>query len=334
MKVLVTGGAGFIGSHIVESYLERGYEVVVLDTFVTGRRENVPPGVRIVELDVRSPHVREFLANERFDAINHHAALIKVPESFHRPVDYAAVNILGTVNLLQAARESQVGTFIFVSTGVVYAEHEQLPYEETSAVEPCDPYGTSKLAAEHYVRMYAKQYPELRCVILRYGNVFGPRQQVYGEGNLVAVCITRLLSGDQPTIFGDGSHTRDYVYVRDVATLNCLVLEKPTEGVFNVGTGRQRSVLDVYKTVVHVIGAPYAPVFGPSRREQAHNALSPRHIYKAIGWQAETTFEDGITQTVEWFRAQLERKDATPTELSLNPSIDVSDTISMGNRAR
>lgn len=304
MKVLVTGGAGFIGSHVVEAYLERGHDLVVLDTFVTGRRENVPREVCIVEMDIRSPSMREFLALERFDAINHHAALIKVPESFRRPVEYADVNVVGTVNLLQAAVETHVQTFIFVSTCAVYAESGNLPYEETHPLGPSDPYGASKLAAEQYVQMYAKQYPSMRSVILRYGNVYGPRQQVYGEGNLIAVCIDRMLRGEQPVIFGDGTHTRDYVYVGDVAKLNCHLLEQPASGVYNVGSGQQRRVLDVYATVARTLGVPYAPVFGPSRREQAHIALSSRRIQHAMGWMPETTFEDGIVHTVQWYRTQ------------------------------
>lgn len=334
MKVLVTGGAGFIGSHVAEAYCARGHEVVVLDSFVTGRRENVPRGIRVVEMDIRSPSVREFLASERFDAINHHAALISVPDSFRRPVEYADVNVVGTVNLLQAAVESHVRTFIFISTCAVYAESRHLPYEETHPVGPGDPYGTSKLAAELYVQMYAKQYSSLRSVILRYGNVYGPRQQVYGEGNLIAVCIERLHEGQQPVIFGDGSHTRDYVYFGDVAELNCRVLEQPISGVFNVGTGQQRSVLDVYATVARTLDAPYAPVFGPPRREQAHVALSSQRLQQATGWMPKTTFDDGIQRTAAWYRTQLQKWDATPAEHSLDPATGADDSARVGNRPR
>ncbi|RMF36392.1 MAG: NAD-dependent epimerase/dehydratase family protein [Chlorobiota bacterium] len=334
MKVLITGGAGFIGSHVVEAYCARGHEVVVLDSFVTGRRENVSRGIRVVEMDIRSPCLAEFLASERFDAINHHAALIKVPESFRRPVEYAEVNVVGTLNLLQAAVESNVRTFIFISTCAVYADSGNLPFEETHPLGPSDPYGTSKLAAELYVQMYATQYPSLRCVILRYGNVYGPRQQVYGEGNLVAVCIERLHEGQQPVIFGDGSHTRDYVYVGDVADLNCHVLEQPIQGVYNVGTGQQRSVLDVYAQVARTLGAPYAPIFGPPRREQAHVALSSRRIQQAIGWLPSTTFEQGIVHTAEWYRSQLQNRDATPAEHSLEPATGADDSARLGDHSR
>ncbi|MCS6999659.1 MAG: NAD-dependent epimerase/dehydratase family protein [Bacteroidota bacterium] len=301
MKVLVTGGAGFIGSHIAELYHACGHEVVVLDNFVTGRKENLPPTIRVVEMDIRDRSVEAFIRREQFDAINHHAALLSVPESFRFPVEYADVNVTGTVNLLEAAVRAGVRVFIFASTCAVYAEDAVQPYTEDSPTAPVNPYGASKLSAEHFINAYAAQHPALRVVVLRYGNVFGPRQRVYGEGNLVAVCAAKLLAQDVPTIFGDGSHTRDFVYVQDVAELNCHVLERPVHGTFNVGTGIARSVLEVYTSVARAVGTERAPRYGPPRVEPAHIVLSPTALMAAIGWQPQVDFDQGIRQTVAWF---------------------------------
>ncbi len=337
MKVLVTGGAGFIGSHIAQAYRDRGHTVTVLDNFATGSPANVPDGVRVVEMDIRDPAVESFLVRERFDAVNHHAALASVPESFRMPTEYASVNILGTVNLLDASVKSGVRCFIFVSTCAVYADHGQLPYREDDPTEPDNPYGVSKLAAEQYVKLYAAKHPTLRTVILRYGNVYGPRQRVYGEGNLVAMCVQKLLSGDRPTIFGDGTHTRDYIYVSDIADVNCRVLEEPISGTFNVGTGIERTVLDVYNTVVHIVGTDRKPNFGPPRIEQARVVLSAERINQACSWQPATSFDDGVRRTVEWFAAQIKNASAnhaSHTEPHLSTASGTGATGGLGNPQR
>ncbi|MCX7930472.1 MAG: NAD-dependent epimerase/dehydratase family protein [Chlorobi bacterium] len=308
MKILVTGGAGFIGSHIAEAYRDAGHEVVVLDTLVSGSRENIPAGVRFVEADIRDHHIKDFFISENFDAVNHHAALVSVPESYREPVEYASVNVAGTVSLFHAAAECGVRRFIFASTGVLYAESDELPYAETHPLAPLDPYGASKLAAEQFIATMSARYPAMEIVTLRYGNVYGPRQRVYGEGNLVAVCAAKLCRGEQPTIFGDGTHTRDYVFVGDVAELNTLLLNSPVVGTFNVGTGIERSVLEIYREVAHAVGVEPAPVFGPPRSEQAHIALSPVALHQATGWRPLTTLAEGIRQTVAWFCART-----TPT---------------------
>ncbi|MCX8051392.1 MAG: NAD-dependent epimerase/dehydratase family protein [Chlorobi bacterium] len=333
MKVLVTGGAGFIGSHIAEAYRNAGHHVVAMDTLVAGSRQNVPDGVRLVEMDIRDRTLGDFLAAERFDVVNHHAALISVPESFREPVEYASVNVVGTVNLLRAAIESGVRRFIFASTGVLYAESDRLPYTENHPLAPLDPYGASKLAAEHFIATIAAQHPTLRAIVLRYGNVYGPRQRVYGEGNLVAVCATKLSSGQQPTIFGDGTHTRDYVFVGDVAELNTLLLDAPIAGTFNVGTGVERSVLDVYRTVVEASGAEFAPRFGPSRTEHARIALSPSSLAAALAWTPPTSFEDGIRRTVEWFRTRSTagNADAACTESRLGSATVAGRAAGLGD---
>lgn len=333
MKVLVTGGAGFIGSHIAEAYHARGYSVTILDNFSTGCKENVPAGVRVIEMDIRDRHLIEFLEREKFSVINHHAALTSVPESFRYPTDYADVNVTGTVNLLEAAVRSGVGLFIFASTCAVYADSNELPYSETHPTHPTNPYGASKLAAEQFVMMYARQYSSLRSVILRYGNVFGPRQRVYGEGNLVAISATKLLLGQSPIIFGDGTHTRDYVYVGDVADLNVLLVEKPYSGLFNVGTGVERSVLSVCRQVMNAIGIERELCYGPPRPEQERVVLSSAALAATIGWRPAVSFEDGIEKTVEWYRRRLYAltDDKASTQHSLDCTAATDDTDRMGH---
>lgn len=333
MKVLLTGGAGFIGSHIAEAYCARGYSVTVLDNFSTGCKENVPAGAQVIEMDIRDRRLREFLEREKFDVINHHAALTSVPESFRYPTDYADVNVIGTVNLLEAGVRSGVGLFIFASTCAVYADSNELPYSETHPTHPINPYGASKLAAEQFVMMYAAQFPSLRSVILRYGNVFGPRQRVYGEGNLVAISATKLVLGQSPTVFGDGTHTRDYVYVGDVADLNVLLVEKPCSGLFNVGTGVERSVLDVCRHVMNALGIERRLCYGPPRPEQERVVLSSAALAATIGWQPAVSFEDGIRRTVEWYRRHLGTlaNDEAFTEHTFDRTAATDDSACMGN---
>lgn len=302
MRVLLTGGAGFIGSHIAEAYRQRGYEVVVLDNFSTGCRSYVPAGVEVVEMDIRDPAIAEFLAGERFDAINHHAAIASVEASLRDPLEHVAVNVLGTVNLVTAAVAAKVATFIFASSGgTIYGEQDVHPCDEHHPTRPLTPYGASKLAAEHFINCLAMPHG-MRVVHLRYGNVYGPRQNAKGEANVVAIFIDRLLRGETPTIYGDGTHTRDYVYVDDVVRINCDVLERPVSGSFNVGSGIERSVLEVYRTIADAVGVDRQPQFGPERHEQKRVCLDCSRAQKLLGWSPQVSFEDGIRRTVAWFR--------------------------------
>lgn len=335
MNILVTGGAGFIGSHVVQAYLDAGHHVTVLDNLCTGERSNIPAGVRFVEMDICDRSIGTFIERERFDVINHLAALISVPESFRMPIEYTTVNVTATVNLLDAAVRSGVQQFIFASTGVVYAEKEHMPYCEDDRTGPNTPYGASKLAAEQFVMMYAALHPAFHAVVLRYGNVFGPRQRVYGEGNLVAVCATKLLCGHQPTIFGDGSHTRDYIYVGDVVALNCQLLEHPLRGIFNVGTGRGRTVVEVCRAVADAVGTELKPYYGPPRTEPAHIVLSSTRLEQAIRWRPAVRFADAIARTVEWYRAQLSTTtghNETPSEHTLGSSSGAGTTTPVGHQ--
>ncbi len=220
MKILVTGGAGFIGSHVVEGYVARGHEVLIVDSLVTGKRENLRPKARFVELDIRDPKTAELIRHERPDVINHHAAQMDVRKSVADPIFDATVNVLGTIDLLKAARDAQVKKFLFVSSGgAVYGEQETFPAPETHPTWPVSPYGVSKRSGELYAHFFQSEYG-LQFVAFRYANVYGPRQDPHGEAGVVAIFSGKMLRNEPVTVNGDGLQTRDYVYVGDVARMS------------------------------------------------------------------------------------------------------------------
>ena len=298
MAVLVTGGAGFIGSHVAEALVARGDDVVVLDDFSTGKRENVPDGVELVEGDIREPQEKLFAAVNPAVCF-HLAAQADVRVSVERPDHDAAVNVIGTVNLLQAALEQDT-RIVFSSTGgAIYGECER-PAPEDAPRQPLAPYGTSKLAGEEYLATYNRLH-ETRHVTLRFGNVYGPRQDPHGEAGVVAIFFNRLLSGEQPKIFGDGSQTRDYVYVADVVRATLAAAEQDG-GVFNVGTGRETSVVELYELCRRVAGKEdVEAVFAPPRPgELQRSVLDISRAVDELGWRPEHNLEDGLRETWEW----------------------------------
>ena len=299
MAVLVTGGAGFIGSHVAEALVARGEEVVVLDDLSSGKRENLPDGVELVEGDVREPQ-DELFAGVKPTHCFHLAAQIDVRVSVARPDHDAQINVLGTVNMLQASLEH--GTqIVFSSTGgAIYGECER-PAPEDSPRLPISPYGTSKLAAEEYLAMYNRLYGT-RHVSLRYGNVYGPRQDSHGEAGVVAIFFARLLAGEPPKIFGDGSATRDYVYVGDVARAT-VAAGTNDGGSYNVGTGRETSVVELFDLCQRVAGTELEAQFVPARPgELQRSVLDPSRAVDELGWRPEHSLEDGLRETYEFFR--------------------------------
>ena len=299
MAVLVTGGAGFIGSHVAEALVARGEEVVVLDDLSSGKRENLPEGVELVEGDVREPQ-DELFAGVKPTVCYHLAAQIDVRVSVARPEHDAQINVLGTVSLLQAALVH--GTqIVFSSTGgAIYGECER-PAPEDAPRLPISPYGTSKLAAEEYLATYNRLY-ETRHVALRFGNVYGPRQDPHGEAGVVAIFFDRLLAGEAPKVFGDGTATRDYVYVGDVvrATLAAATNEG---GVYNVGTGRETSVVELLELCQRVASTELEAQFVPPRPgELQRSVLDPSRAVDELGWRPEHSLEDGLRETYEFSR--------------------------------
>jgi UDP-glucose 4-epimerase len=299
VAVLVTGGAGFIGSHVAEALVAGGEEVVVLDDLSSGKRENLPEGVELVEDDVREPQ-DELFAGVKPTVCYHLAAQIDVRVSIARPEHDAQINVLGTVSLLQAALEH--GTqIVFSSTGgAIYGECDR-PAQEDAPRLPISPYGTSKLAAEEYLATYNRLY-ETQHVALRFGNVYGPRQDPHGEAGVVAIFFNRLLAGEAPKVFGDGTATRDYVYVGDVVRATLAAAENEG-GVYNVGTGRETSVVELLELCQRVASTELEAQFVPPRPgELQRSVLDPSRAVDELGWRPEHSLEDGLRETYEFFR--------------------------------
>jgi UDP-glucose 4-epimerase len=300
VAVLVTGGAGFIGSHVVEALAARGEDVVVLDNLSSGKRGNVPEGVELVEEDIRDG-LGGLFARVKPTVCFHLAAQIDVRVSVAQPDFDADVNVLGTVKVLEASRE-QGTKVVFSSTGgAIYGECDG-PALEDAPRRPIAPYGTSKLAAEEYLSTYNRLYGTGH-VSLRYGNVYGPRQDPHGEAGVVAIFFNTLLSGSAPKVFGDGAQTRDYVYVGDVARATVAAAERDG-GVYNVGTGRETSVVELLGLCQQIAGTSYEPEFAPARPGELQRAVvDPSRAVDELGWRPEHSLEDGLRETWEFFRA-------------------------------
>lgn len=306
MKILVTGGAGFIASHIVDAYIQAGHEVVVIDNLSTGRRENLNPHVRFYELDICDPKVTEVVAEERPEVINHHAAQIDVRRSVADPAFDAEVNIIGSVRLFEAARLSGTRYIIFSSTGgAIYGEQDYFPADESHPLRPLSPYGIAKLAVEKYLDYYNTVH-NLDYAVLRYANVYGPRQNPKGEAGVVAIFCDRLLKGEQPIINGSGLQTRDYVYVADVVRANLALLDAPKDmlnTVFNIGTGVETDVVTIFRMLRELFGRNIEQLHGPAKLgEQLRSVLDIRRAERRLGWRPEVDLAEGLKHTVDFYR--------------------------------
>lgn len=305
MRILVTGGAGFIGSHVVESYRFHGHEVAVLDNFSTGKRENVPQGVRIFEGSITdATFVRQVFADFQPEVVNHHAAQISVVVSTGEPVRDAELNIMGTINLVLAAKECPcVLKFIYATSGgAMYGNPTELPCTETTPALPISPYGLSKHTAERYLWLLATD-ASFTATVLRYSNVYGPRQDPHGEAGVCAIFTGRMLEGQPVTIFGDGTQVRDYVYVEDVAEANLAALQLGDGEAFNIATGSGTSTQGVFDTLKSATKYPGDPAYGPERAGEIQEVvLSPAKAETQLGWKAANSFTQGIQKTVQWYR--------------------------------
>ena len=298
MRAVVTGGAGFVGSHVVEALLARGDEVTVLDNLSSGRRENVPDGVTLVEGDIREP-LDSVLDAARPEVVFHLAAQIDVRRSVAEPDYDATVNVLGTIRVLEAARKHDAQVVFSSTGGAIYGECEA-PAPETAERNPLSPYGTSKLAAEEYLASYNRLYGSGH-VALRYGNVYGPRQDPHGEAGVVAIFFNCFLAGTTPKIYGDGRQTRDYVYAGDVARATLAAADREG-GVFNVGTGRETSVLELYDLCREVAGADVEAERAPERvGELGRSVLDVSLAARELGWRPERALDEGLAATWAWF---------------------------------
>jgi UDP-glucose 4-epimerase len=302
--IFVTGGAGFIGSHVVELLLARGEHVVVYDNFTTGSLANVPPEAAIIEGDIRNKdNVEEAVTRHQPDGIIHLAAQSKVGPSLERPEEDLAVNILGTVHLLEAARKNGVGRFISASSAAVYGHAKILPIVELADTEPLSPYGTSKLSAEEYIQSYARLYP-IRTVGLRFANVYGPRQTMETEAGVITIFCETLLSGKQPFIQGDGEQTRDFVYVKDVAEAVLESLDNESaHGIYNVSSETETSINDLLLELSRAAGREFAPVYGaPRAGDIRHSSLSYKRLHKETEWSPQVRLIEGLKRTMEYYQ--------------------------------
>jgi UDP-glucose 4-epimerase len=304
MRIVVTGGAGFIGSHVVDTYIGAGHEVLVVDDLSTGRQENINPAARFERLDIRSPELWRLFGEFRPEVLNHHAAQMDVRKSVSDPRHDADINIGGFLNLLEASRRQGLKRVVFASSGgAAYGDVDQLPTPETVATAPASPYGVAKVASELYLGCFQQMYG-VDFVALRYANIYGPRQSSQGEAGVVAIFTSRCLSGGTCVINGDGKQTRDYVFVTDVARANLAALTAPG-GRYNIGTGLETDVYDLHGIIAKATGSRTPAVFAPKKTgEQKRSCLDASLASRVLGWRPQVELEAGIAKTVEWFKAR------------------------------
>jgi UDP-glucose 4-epimerase len=303
MKLLVTGGAGFIGSHVADAFIAGGHEVVVLDNLSTGKRENVHPQARLITTDITEPQLHSVFADERFDVVSHHAAQVSVNRSVQSPLDDARINILGSINLLAAAVKTGVKKVIYSSSGgAIYGNPRALPATEDCPVRPVSPYGVSKHTVEHYLTLYATLHG-LRFTSLRYPNVYGPRQDPGGEGGVIAIFIDRMLRNRRTTINGTGEQQRDYLYVSDCAAANLLALNAGDGGMYNLGSGVGTSVNHLFAQLSALTGYEQPPSYRPTTPgEVARIFLDTSRAGRELNWRPSVELHEGLRMTVDYAR--------------------------------
>jgi UDP-glucose 4-epimerase len=308
MKILITGGAGFIASHIAEAYLADGHEVAIVDNFETGYGHNVPNAAKFYSCDIRHAEQVARICDEfQPEIVSHHAAQLDVRKAVDDPAYDADINILGSLNILLHATRVGARRFIFASSGgACYGEPQQIPVPETHPSQPESPYGLTKYTFEHYLRIWQKLHG-IVPVVLRYANIYGPRQTAHGEAGVVAIFAGLLLQDKPCKIFGDGSMTRDYVFVGDVVEANRAALTRGDGAIVNIGTGVETSTREVFDAVAAAVGSgPAEPIFLPERPGEVHNiCLDNTRAREVLGWEPQVAFRDGVKQTVEWQKTQL-----------------------------
>ena len=301
MKILVTGGAGFIGSHVAEAYLRAGHAVDIVDNLSMGYRENIPDGANFYNIDITTDECTELILNGSYDAINHHAAHMELRVSVDKPVHDAGINILGSLRIFEAARKSGVQHVIAASTTAVLGEFINIPADETHPVCPIAPYGVSKRSMEIYAE-YERIVHGMSITILRYTNVYGPRQNPHGESGVIAIFLERFLRNEIPTVHGDGAQERDYIHVDDVAKANLAALEHKPQGTYHICRNGAASVNDVVKALRSALGRDYPVHHGPAKPgDPAKTRGSHRRFSDITGWSPSIDLEPGILETADWF---------------------------------
>ncbi len=304
--VLVTGGAGFIGSHMVDALIKESYSVAVVDNFSSGSEKNVHPNARIYKTDIREEALAEVFEKERPEYVFHFAAQISVNRSVEDPLFDADVNILGGLNVLELCLQNKVKKILFSSTGgALYGEAEVVPTPEKYPCEPLSPYGLAKLALEKYIRFYRRQFG-LEFAIMRYANVYGPRQNPKGEAGVISIFAEKMLDNLTPIIHGDGHQTRDYVYVGDIVRANMAAFQSERSGTYNVGTAKQTTVNELFKLIKDELHSPLTPKHAEVFSGQAVSCLSYEKIKRELNWEPQTSIEQGIKKTIDWVRERKE----------------------------
>ncbi len=305
MNILVTGGAGFIGSQIADAFISLGHNVCIIDNLSTGIKENINPKATFYKKDITDKEIIRIFEKEKFDVVSHQAAQIDVRKSVADPVFDANNNILGTLNLLQACVKTGVRKFMFASTGgAIYGEQDYFPADELHPTRPVSPYGITKLTIEKYLFYYNIQY-KLNYTVLRYANVYGPRQNPFGEAGVVAIFANKLLHKEQPVINGEGKQTRDYVFVGDVVKANIKTLEDGESTIYNVGTGIETNVNQIFKLLNKITGNYAQEKHGPQAKgEQMRSVISSDKLLSKFNWEPSTYLEEGLLKTVEYFKTK------------------------------
>ncbi len=309
MKVLVTGGAGFIGSHVVDALVDAGHEVVIVDNLATGYKRNLNPKAKFYQIDICSQALETVFQQEKPDVVNHHAAQVSVPLSIEDPMQDAEVNVKGLVNLIQYCVKYKVKKVIYISSGgAIYGEAEEYPTSELYPPQPLSVYAINKLTGEHYLRFYERQYG-LKYTVLRYANVFGPRQVSHGEAGVVSIFIEKLLHNQQPTLYlypGEPEGMiRDYVYVLDAVRANLYALEAGDNDVFNIGTGVETTTTLLYKKIAWHMAKDTSALTGPARKGDLHRSLLDcAKAFRVLGWSPVYTLDAGLRDTIAYFRQE------------------------------
>lgn len=303
MKVLVTGGAGFIGSHIVDSLVEQGHDVTVVDNLSTGSLQNLHPQARFYQMSILDPGLEEVFHQEKPEVVNHHAAQTVIVKSVEDPAFDAAENILGSLKLLQLCLRFEVRNVIYASSGgAVYGEPRYLPVDEKHPVNPLSQYGVSKHTVEHYLSLYGELH-NLDYSVLRYANIYGPRQNPQGEAGVVAIFARQMLRGEKPTIYGQRDKTRDYTFVGDAVKANLLAMEKGSKGIYNIGTGVETSDQDIFNALAEALDYKGSPIYAPYRKGEVRRiCLDCALAQKELGWKARVSLREGLAQTVGYYR--------------------------------
>jgi UDP-glucose 4-epimerase len=306
MKILVTGGAGFIGSHVADAYLAAGHSVAILDWEASRKKQNIPAGVTVYDMDINSPDVAGVFDRERFDIVNHHAAQVSVSLSVREPILDATTNILGILNLLEQCVRCGVKKFIQASSGgTVYGPTTKLPATEDLPFDASSPYGVSKVATELYLRVYRKE-KGLQFTALRYSNVYGPRQDAHGEAGVVAIFTEKMLQGVSPVIYGDGEIVRDYTFVGDIARASVLALGSGDGEGINIGTGVKTTTNGLFRHLKRLTGYAGPEKHGPDRPgDLRENYVANVKAKRVLGWEPRIGLEEGLKITVDWFRRKL-----------------------------